>query len=81
MAPMKPHFIHRSSIETAESMNHGNSNVLARLNTNKAVGVVGQSFNQLMVETAYSANLALGDEMNVVQIRYGLLGPNTACMP
>ena len=41
------------------------------------MGVAGQSFNQLMVETAYSANLALGDEMNVVQIRYGLVGPNT----
>ena len=32
-----------------------------------------------MVETAYSANQPLGDEMNVVQIHYGLGGPNTAC--
>ena len=30
-----------------------------------------------MVE-AYSANPALGDEMNIVQIRNGLVGPNTA---
>ena len=32
-----------------------------------------------MFETTYSANSALGDEMNVVQICYGLVGPNTAC--
>ena len=32
-----------------------------------------------MVETADSAKLAHGDEMNVVQIRYGLVVPNTAC--
>ena len=34
-------------------------------------------FNQHMFETTYSANPALGDEMNVVQICYGLVGPNT----
>ena len=37
--------------------------------------VVRQSFNQLLVETTYSANPALGDKMNVVQKRYGF-GPN-----
>ena len=31
-----------------------------------------------MIETADSANPAHGDEMNVVQIRYGWVGPNTA---
>ena len=40
---------------------------------------MGQSFNQLMVEITYLANPALGDEMNIVQIRYSLVGPNTAC--
>ena len=40
--------------------------------------VTPKSFNQLLVETAESANLAHGDKMNVVQIRYGLVGPNTA---
>ena len=43
----------------------------------KSPVVTPQSSNQLMVETAYSVNLALGDKMNVVQIRYGLVGPNT----
>ena len=37
-----------------------------------------KSFNQLLIETADSANPAHSDEMNVVQIRYGLVGPNTA---
>ena len=32
-----------------------------------------------MVETPYSANQPLGDEMNVVQIRYDLVGSNTTC--
>ena len=63
--------LHRSSIETAESIQWQFQRLSKTINTHNAVGVVGQSFNQLMVETAYSANLALGDEMNVVQIQGG----------
>ena len=40
-----------------------------------------ENFNKLIVEIAYSANQALGDEMNVVQIRYDLVGSNTTCTP
>ena len=45
------------------------------------LGVPKKSFNQLLIETADSANPAHSDEMNVVQIRYGLVGPNTASQP
>ena len=43
--------------------------------------VTPENFNKLIVEIAYSANQALGDEMNVVQIRYDLVGSNTTCTP
>ena len=39
--------------------------------------VTPENFNKLIVEIAYSANQALGDEMTVVQIRYDLVGSNT----
>ena len=61
---------------------NGNSLRLSKtIYTHKAVGVVGENFNKLIVEIAYSANQALGDEMNVVQIRYDLVGSNTTCTP
>ena len=50
-----------------------------RIVTSKNFTVVAsKSFNQLLNETADSANLAQCDEITVVQIRYDLVGPNTA---
>ena len=73
--------LHRSSIETAESIQWQFLRLSKTIYTHKAVGVVGENFNKLIVETAYSANQAIGDEMNVVQIRYDLVGSNTTCTP
>ncbi len=73
--------LHRSSIETAESIQWQFLRLIKTIYTHNAVGAVGQSFNKLLVETTYSANQPLGDEMNVVQIRYDLVGSNTTCTP
>ena len=82
LAPMKSHFI--APILYRNRRMHVPCNFQRLSKTiyyKKAVGVVGKSFNQLLIETADSANPAHSDEMNVVQIRYGLVGPNTACTP